>query len=104
MSPSTTFQDLPLHLKARVFKYVSELMPYYPELPLVVCSMAFANPRLLRVKELFESCEAVKLIENFVVGAKKWREIESLFEVGCGHGLVGILLAYRSLTPHTLVT
>jgi SAM-dependent methyltransferase len=92
MSPSTTFTDLPLYLKARLWKYTSELMPYYPELPLIVSGM---DPRLLRVKELFESFEAFKMIENFMVGAKKWREIKSVFDVGCGHGLVGMLIAYR---------
>jgi hypothetical protein len=34
----------------RLLKYVSELMPYYPELPSIVVQMAATNPQHLRVK------------------------------------------------------
>ena len=131
MSPATRFQDLSLYMKARLLKYVSELMPYYPELPNIVARMAVSSPQHLRVKELFEvvtadltirrsrcrcrslthflapplpplqqSFEAFKLLENFVVAAKKHRQIDHILDVACGHGLVGMLLAYRFCT-HT---
>jgi hypothetical protein len=100
MSPATRFQDLSLYMKARLLKYVSELMPYYPELPNIVARMAVSSPQHLRVKELFESFEAFKLLENFVVAAKKHRQIDHILDVACGHGLVGMLLAYRYFT-HT---
>lgn len=95
MSPATRFQDLSLYMRARLLKYVSELMPYYPELPKIVVQMSTTNPQHLRVKELFESFEAFKLLENFVVAAKKHRQIDRIYDVACGHGLVGMLLAYR---------
>jgi len=95
MSPATRFQDLSLYMRARLLKYVSELMPYYPELPTIVVQMSATNPQHLRVKELFESFEAFKLLENFIVAAKKHRQIDRIYDVACGHGLVGMLLAYR---------
>ncbi len=62
LSPSTTFMDLPLRLKARVWKYMSELMPYYPELPGVMlgCMVLGQGERYMRVKELFESAEVTE--------------------------------------------
>ena len=95
MSPATQFQDLSLLQKARLHKYISELMPYYPELPCIMADMAAKSPQHFRVKELFESFEAFKLLENFIVAAKKYRNIDRIFDVACGHGLVGMLLAYR---------
>ncbi len=59
LSPSTTFMELPLRLKARMWKYVSEVMPYYAELPDIVLGgmVRGGGERYMRVKEMFESAE-----------------------------------------------
>jgi len=49
----------------------------------------------IRVKELFESFESYKQVANFIVAAEKTQKIDRIVELACGHGLVGVLLAYR---------
>jgi SAM-dependent methyltransferase len=52
-------------------------------------------PRYLRVKELFETMEAYKRIGQAIY--EQWRagRVEVVYDFACGHGLLGILLAYR---------
>lgn len=52
----------------------------------------------LRIKEIFESFEAYRAICTFVLAAEKRGPVPRIVELGAGHGLVGILLAYRF--PH----
>ena len=50
----------------------------------------------LRVKELFESFEAFKILSSVVLTAEQQgRPVPAIWDLACGHGLVGILLAYR---------
>ena len=51
-------------------------------------------PQYTRVKEIIESIEAFKLIVAFLATAENHREINGFFDLACGHGLVGVLLAY----------
>ena len=59
------------------------------------------DSKSLRVKELFETLETYKLVEKHVseikAAAKRRGDpgIESIFDFACGHGLLGVLLAYR---------
>lgn len=39
--------------------------------------------------------DSCRLLEGFLVGARKLRQVERVYDAGCGHGLTGILLAYR---------
>lgn len=57
-----------------------------------------ANLGFLRIKELFESFEAYRVLSNFVLAAEKRGPVPRIVELGAGHGLVGVLLAYRF--PH----
>ena len=52
-------------------------------------------PKYLRVKELFETGEAYRRIGQAVY--EQWRggNVEVIYDLACGHGLLGILLAYR---------
>jgi len=61
------------------------------------CLQAAAElcPDGLRVKELLESFEAYREIAAFVHDAGKLRPIDVIYDIACGHGIVGILLAYR---------
>lgn len=49
----------------------------------------------IRIKELFESFESYKQAANFIVAAEKHGPVPRIVELGAGHGLVGLLLAYR---------
>ena len=52
-------------------------------------------PKYLRVKELFETFEAYRRIGQAIY--EQWREgnVETIYDLACGHGLLGILLAWR---------
>lgn len=97
LSPRTFFADLPLLSKARLWKYVSELMPYYgEEIPSIFFAVACGSGRAFRVKEVVEACESFKLLEAFLLSTRRLRPaLSSLLDAACGHGLVGMLLAYR---------
>lgn len=67
-----------------------------------VCCYSAKDPSALRLKELCESVEAFAVIEAFIsASARAGRPTEVIAECACGHGLVGILLAYRF--PHVQV-
>ena len=46
------------------------------------------------VKELVESVEAFRLIVAYLAAAERAREVRTFFDLACGHGLVGVLLAW----------
>jgi len=58
-------------------------------------SAAEACPEGLRVKELLESLEAYREIAAFAHDAGKRKPLETIYDMACGHGLLGLLLAYR---------
>jgi tRNA1(Val) A37 N6-methylase TrmN6 len=39
--------------------------------------------------------EAFRAVDNFIMACQKHRKIDKIVDVACGHGLVGLLLAYR---------
>ena len=52
----------------------------------------------LRIKEVFESAEAFKLIESFLNAVTKHQTVDTIFDMACGHGFVGEDL-YEPLSP-----
>jgi len=76
-------------------------MAHFKELATIISAVDLDDAGHIRVKELFESIEAFKFIANFIISAQRTRKLlsqpplESVFEIACGHGLVGLLLAYR---------
>jgi SAM-dependent methyltransferase len=58
-----------------------------------------ARPTSLRVKELLETVETFGLVEAQIAAvqarAGAARRIEHIYDLACGHGLLGVLLAYR---------
>jgi SAM-dependent methyltransferase len=65
------------------------------ELAAIVDDVRQRFPKYLRVKELFETVEAYKRIGQAIY--EQWRagNVEVIYDFACGHGLLGILLAYR---------
>jgi len=61
----------------------------------IIGEIAKRHPQYLRVKELFETVEAYKRIGQAIY--EQWREgnVEVIYDFACGHGLLGVLLAYR---------
>ena len=68
-------------------------VPASPSLPRIFFSMELEAPHFLRVKEIFEAAETFLLVQKFV--AAQGASCQSIFDLGCGNGLLGILCAYR---------
>ena len=66
-----------------------------PELADAIVEASFTQPRMVRVKEVFESVETFLAIEKFLIDANKHQKVSRIIDVACGHGLVGLLVAYR---------
>jgi hypothetical protein len=90
----TTLPDLTPRLRRRLLRYLSDAVPGLPELRDVVVAVAVAAPQYTRVKELVESVEAFRLIVAYLAAAERTREVRAFFDLACGHGLVGVLLAW----------
>jgi SAM-dependent methyltransferase len=103
LHPTPVFGNLKTYTRARVWRYIRDALGlgYYSELAAVMVAADSDQDGHVRVKELFESIESYKVIANFIIAAQRtaaqnnYPPIERIVEVACGHGLVGILLAYR---------
>ena len=114
VSPHVTLSGLPPRKRAQLWRYLRELMPGEPALPAVFIELERAHGRFARVKEILESCETFRHAEAAVlssrgVGSRGTRSaganatehgIIEVFDVACGHGLVGLLLAFRFADLH----
>ena len=89
--------DLPPSQLTLVRSYLSHRFPGSPELVTCFDQIAERFPTHLRVKELFETIEACHITANYLAELLKSREhpIKTVFDVACGHGLLGVLIAYR---------
>jgi len=91
---SLTVLDLSPMQRARFWRYLRDSFgKHFAELPQIFHHISLHSPQYLRVKEIFETCEAFKLIGDMI--AKDIDDIDSIYDLACGHGLLGILLAYR---------
>ena len=103
LHPTPVIGTLKSYTRARVWRYMRDVMglSHYPELAAIMAAADEDDDGHVRVKELFESLESYKVLANFIVAAQRtglqngYPPIERVVEVACGHGLVGILLAYR---------
>eukprot|EP00936_MAST-01D_sp_MAST-1D-sp1_P001718 g1718.t1 len=96
LSPSTMVAALDEEQKALLCAYVAYRNPHSPELMDIIEHIVRTEPTHLRLKELFESMEACRKIATFIVDLqKKGAGLTTIYDLASGHGLVGILLAYR---------
>lgn len=103
LHPTPVIGSLKGYTRARVWRYMRDVMglSHFPELASIMVAADDDEFGHVRVKELFESFESYKVIANFIIAAQRtgqkygYPPIERVVEVACGHGLVGILLAYR---------
>ena len=100
IDPHVTLSALSPLKRARLWRYLRDLIPSRPALPEAVARLEAAQPRFARVKELLESCEAFVHAERAAdaAGAGDEDATRPILDLACGHGLVGALLAYRF--PH----
>jgi len=97
LHPSTMVGSLSPLLKGRFWRYITDRFgSHYPEIAAILHQVDCDAPECLRLKEIFESIESFRVISSFIVSAQSTGQVvDRIFDVACGHGLVGILLAYR---------
>jgi hypothetical protein len=95
--PSATIETIGPQLRARFWRYLRDSFgQHYSEFAPIFHEVSLSSPRYLRVKELFESLETFKLTSSIILMAQSNNKtIDTVYDLACGHGLVGILLAYR---------
>ena len=113
IAPHVTLSALAVEKRLQIWRYLRELMPSRPGLPEAFAALERrGDGRFARVKEILESCETFRHVEQCVLrstpGAtlRKGKvvlpnasgaspAVATVIDLACGHGLVGILLAYR---------
>ncbi|CAE8676811.1 unnamed protein product [Polarella glacialis] len=98
LDPHAMVAELPEAARSRLVDHFAASVSFSPELKAVAEHILQHAPRLLRAKELLETVEAFKQIANFAADASKARggvPLARAYDVACGHGLLGCLLAYR---------
>ena len=100
LHPTPVIGSLQPFQRARIWRYLRDVLglSYYTEIATVMAQADSDEQGHLRVKEVFESFEAFKIISSFVIATRKSatsQPLKSIVELACGHGLVGVLLAYR---------
>jgi len=65
------------------------------ELASIVAEVSKRYPKYLRVKELFETLRVYTRVGQAIY--EQWRagNVDTIYEFACGHGLLGVFLAYR---------
>lgn len=98
---SLTLRTIDPFLRGRFWRYLRDSFgKHFPEFASIFHHMSLSNPQYLRVKELFETLEAFKVTSSIIIMAQDAQveqkdHIHTVYDLACGHGLLGILLAYR---------
>lgn len=95
LSPSAMVADLDPPLRELVRSYLRQAMPGSPEIALIIDEVVSHHPVTVRTKELFESVEVAKILGHHVHELQAQKKVTEVYDLACGHGLVGLLLAYR---------
>jgi hypothetical protein len=99
LSPQTMVAVLSAANRTALDEYLLHVAPQWPELPAVLSHVATHHANSLRLKELFETMECFRVVGQFIwekhhqAGAHT--KLDSILDLACGHGLLGVLLAYR---------
>lgn len=104
LHPSAVVGKLNPYQRARVWRYLRDVMgmSHYSEMATIMAAVECDVDGHLRLKEIFESFETYKILSAFVVATTRTLasqsnpvKIKNIVELASGHGLVGLLLAYR---------
>ena len=103
LHPQLSLAKLNPRKRARVWRYTRDALgySYYSEVANVIASFQTYEHGHFRLKELFESFEVAKILIRFITDARNTfkqatgEEPMKIIDMACGHGLVGLLLAYR---------
>jgi|EP01047_Picozoa_sp_COSAG01_P021001 hypothetical protein len=115
LSPNAMVSQMGVPQRHTLDAYLGYAAPRWAELPSIVDHIASHHPQSLRVKELLETMECFRLVGQFLYdqqhassgggggapgggdddGAEGGGAIREILDLACGHGLLGVLLAYR---------
>lgn len=103
IDPTLHLEDLPPSKRAALFRYLHATSSGIPCLPDMVEALP---PRYVRIKELLESIEVYHrfrevILERSAKRGKSSQRLAKVYDIGCGHGLVGMLIAAGC--PHITV-
>ena len=100
----TMVASLPPALLAHVTAYLAQREKCCPGMGAALAWVWRAHPKALRVKELFETVETLALLVSQLKqlqalhkksGSGGRQRVRRVFDLACGHGLLGVLLARR---------
>jgi SAM-dependent methyltransferase len=103
IDPTLRLSDLPPSKRAALFRYLHATSSGIPCLPDMVEALP---PKYVRIKELLESVEVYfqfreTILKRSTKQGKRPKRLKVVYDVGCGHGLVGMLIA--ASCPHIQV-
>ena len=90
--------NLPTPLQDSLLMFLSSVFPKSSgEVVAALKSCWERYPTSMRVKELFETVEVFRLVSKQISLLQKarGRPLTNIFDLCCGHGLLGVLLGYR---------
>lgn len=94
MNPNVMIDDLNEIQRFLLKIYISEV-GHSEILPCIIDSIVSSYPKYLRVKELFETMEVYKHIGQAIYDQWRTHGLDVVYDLACGHGLLGVLLAFR---------
>ena len=112
LSPHTMVGRMPAAGRAALEDYLGHVAPQWPELGAIVGHVSSHHPTSLRLKELLETLETFRLVGQFIYERHRRQPgaggggaaggaaggvggVSEILDLACGHGLLGVLLAYR---------
>lgn len=103
LDPSLRLGDLTPPKRAALWRFL-----HTSGVPGLASMVAALPPRYVRVKEILESVETYSHVERLMkrstVKGQKATKVSHIYDVGCGHGLVGMLCAasFPHITVHAI--
>jgi len=106
IDPTIRLSDLPPSKRGALFRYLHESSSGIPGL---IDMISCLPSRYVRVKELLESVEVYFQIVTMILkrsteDGRKAKRLTRVYDIGCGHGLVGMLIAatYPNIDVHSI--
>jgi len=106
IDPSIRLDDLTFSKRGALFRYLHESSSGVPGLTDMISSLP---SRYVRIKELLESVEVYFHVVHMILKRSteqgcKAKRLARVYDAGCGHGLVGMLIAatYPNIAVHSI--
>ena len=95
VDPHVTLSSISLEKRAQLWRHLREATPGSPDLASAFVNLEQSHPRFARLKEVLESVAVYHHAEEAIVRAGGASRVGAVYDVACGHGWVGQMLARR---------